>query len=287
MTERIVHCLAPLLIGLAAACGAGSGEFEIVALVGDASVTQAELDVYFELNLLMEDGEEMDAKELDRVKSRLLDSLLDEKTLLAEAERRGLKVSGPELAIYIGDGGDGATESVSWERRRLLARQRILIQKLVENEVQKRPQPDDAEVQAYVDRELGRLAPQRRLRLRALRVDSMETAKTSVNQISNAIAGFRAPRSRPKPNRLAGTTSVTTPREVLQDLRHALVWLPPSILSGKGSLFGPRDAPRSDDTSPYACRTTRAKKQGDLPLASRRVGYSPLASDAAASSAAR
>jgi hypothetical protein len=95
--------LSPLLCLLLLSCTSAVPPDDSVAHVGDSAVSLAELDLYFALNLLTdEDAETKDRKGLDRVKSRLLDSLVDERTLVAEAERRGLSVSDREIDAYLG-----------------------------------------------------------------------------------------------------------------------------------------------------------------------------------------
>ncbi len=72
-----------LCLIVCACCGTAH---DPVANVGDIAVTLAELEQYLALNLLTDKDDPAGAADLDRVKSRLLDALVDEKRLLHEAE---------------------------------------------------------------------------------------------------------------------------------------------------------------------------------------------------------
>jgi len=172
-----------LALIVAGACGSGESDKEaIVAQVGDLPVSLSELEAYFELNLLTDEVEEMSGEELDRVRSRLLDALVDEKILLIEAERRGFEVTMQEIDRLAGNA-EPEPGALPIERRRALARERILVRKLTEDVERHHPPASDAEVSAYLERTTGRLAPSRRLRLRALRLDDETTAQTVYTQI--------------------------------------------------------------------------------------------------------
>ncbi len=169
-------------------CTAAVSPQDSVAHVGDTAVSLAELELYFTLNLLTDkDAESRDPNGLNRVKSRLLDSLVDEKSLVVEAKRRGLEVSDLEIDAYHGsdveNGRDDSSLLQDW--RRVLARQRLLVQKLQDGMAQKLLQPPDEEVRSYIEQSDGRLAPQKRVRLRALRFDVTEDAA----KVSTRIAG--------------------------------------------------------------------------------------------------
>ncbi len=184
-----------LLLGclLLAACNAAVSPEDSVAHVGDTAVSLAELELYFTLNLLTdEDVETKDPNGLDRVKSRLLDSLVHEKVLVAEAERRGLEVGDPEIDAYLGNnvkhGGDDP--SLSRDCQRVLARQRLLVQKLQDSMARQLPQPLDEEVRSYIEQSAGRLAPQKRVRLRALRFEVPEDAAEVSTRIEQRTMSF-------------------------------------------------------------------------------------------------
>ncbi len=184
-----------LLLGclLLISCTAAVAPEDSVARVGETSVSLAELELYFSLNLLTDnDTEPKDPNGLNRVKSRLLDSLVDEKTLVAEAERRGLEVSDFEIEAYVGsdveNGRDGPALVLEWQR--VLARQRLLVQKLQDSMARQLPQPPDEEVRSYIEQSGGRLAPQKRVRLRALRFDLPEDAEKVSTRIDRGETSF-------------------------------------------------------------------------------------------------
>jgi peptidyl-prolyl cis-trans isomerase SurA len=179
---------------LAAGCGGGAySTVSAVAHVGDAPVLREELDLYLALNLPAadEDGP-FDPSETNRVKSRLLDALLDEKTLVMEAERRGLEVDGAEITAYLesyaADGGT-APEPMR-DRYRHLVRQRLLIHKLEEATLERVAPPSDEEVRQFIAQSRGQLSPEQRLRLRALRFDSPDHAVQAAARIQSGRMSF-------------------------------------------------------------------------------------------------
>ena len=173
-------------------CTATVSPKDSVAHVGDTAISLAELELYFTLNLLTDkDAESKDPNGLNRVKSRLLDSLVDEKTLVAEAKRRGLEVSDLEIDTYLGsDVENGGDPSLSQDWRRVLARQRLLVQKLQQSMARQLLQPPDEEVRSYIEQSDGRLAPQKRVRLRALRFDVPEDAAKVSTGIAQGAMSF-------------------------------------------------------------------------------------------------
>ena len=185
-------CLA--LCGLGAGCGGETPSAQdVVAHVGDVPVSWEELELYLTLNLFAEeDGGLANPGELDRVKSRLIDALVDEKTFLVEAERRGLKVSDFEIDAYLGADieDDAAVPELSQDRHRLLVRQRLMVQKLQESIAERLPPPTDDEVSSFVEQSRGQLAPRKRLRLRALRFDSADDANRAAARIRQGRMSF-------------------------------------------------------------------------------------------------
>ena len=166
-------------------CTASVSPKDSVAEVGNTSVSLAELELYFKLNLLTDpDAESKDPDGLNRVKSRLLDSLVEEKTLVAEAERRGLEVGDLEIDAYL----DDSSQSQDWQRA--LARQRLLVQKLQDSMARQLPEPPDEEIRSYIEQSAGRLAPQKRVRLRSLRFDLPEDATKVSTRIEGGAMSF-------------------------------------------------------------------------------------------------
>jgi peptidyl-prolyl cis-trans isomerase SurA len=183
-----------VLCGLAAGCrGAGGSTQDVVAQVGEVPVSWGELELYLKLNLFTdEDGGLADSGEEDRVKSRLIDALVDEKTFLIEAERRGLRVSDLEIDAYLAADveDDAAMTALSQDRRRLLVRQRLMVQKLHESVAQRLPPPSDDEISAFIEQSRGSLAPRKRLRLRALRFESADDAARAAKRIHAGRMSF-------------------------------------------------------------------------------------------------
>jgi len=189
---------ATLLLALATvACGGGAPEdpHEVaVAHVGDVAVSLADLDFYFSLNLLTDQGEGVaKGEDFDRVKSRLLDGLIEERMLLVEAERRGIEVSESEIDAYLlgpVDAEPVAGDPLNSPRHRDLARCRLMTHKLEASEAAQLPEVVDEDVQAYLESHRDRPSPRRRLRLRSLRLDSMETAEKVDREIREGRTNF-------------------------------------------------------------------------------------------------
>lgn len=233
------HGLTLLLAIVVAGCG---GERVVepgaVAQVGDAEISREALDLYFELNLLADEDETVKpGGRLDRVKSRMLDALIDETILLAEAERRGLEATGAEVSAEV-PGADAEQEEASLERRREHVRQRIMVQKLLDRVAQEQPGATDEEIRAWVDRALDGAEPQRRLRLRSLRLDSAETAvgvgsliRDGSMSFDDAVATHGSGPDQGVPMELAWDT-------LPEDVQQALADLDPGQVSGPVDFRG-------------------------------------------------
>jgi parvulin-like peptidyl-prolyl isomerase len=184
-----------------------------VAYVGRQPLTLHELEVYLEDNILDDlEGQGSTNDELDEIKSRLLDALIEERMLVAEAERRGVTVSDDEVALYLGvgalefgaaaesaepvDGESGADtdaddtpgavgmDDVSEAVRRLT------IHKLHDRMLGELAPIEAAEVDVYVETHRERLKPPRQLELRALMLDSMASAEKVYKEIRRKRSTF-------------------------------------------------------------------------------------------------
>ena len=149
-----------------------------VAWVDDAPVLRSELERYLEENLIEGAPDELSPDEHDLVRSRLLDALIDERMLSAEATRRGLWVSDLEIESFLGL----LDEEPVWDadelhRRRQLARSRLKIQKLEESVALDQPPVDQAALEAYQAANSARLIPGKRVEVRSLRLSSSEEAQ--------------------------------------------------------------------------------------------------------------
>lgn len=179
--ERIVALLGLLVLpALAAACTPAPPPAEVVvAEVGDRRVTFGEFESYLRSNALESEDE--------RVLSRMLDALVEQTTLLSEAERRGILIGEDQIDRYLGQArleeaaeGDGASED---QRRQI--RQRLMVLELQRLMVGTLPEPSESELHAHV-RQMG-WGEQKRVRLRSLRFDDVEDAE----RVSGLIASGR------------------------------------------------------------------------------------------------
>jgi hypothetical protein len=190
MPSRIRFPWLPALGLIALGCS-GVGD-EPVAHVGDMPVPRAEVERYFALNLLPGDDGTLDASHLDRVKSRLLDALADEKRLLGEARRLDLEVSDSDV--------DAHCERMRHEplagprlperAERDIIRSRLLVQKLQQQVADRLPEPTADEVRAYIATSRGQLAADGRVRLRSLRFESPADAERAAVGIREGRTSF-------------------------------------------------------------------------------------------------
>ena len=171
-----------VLLLLAVSCDGGSDGTVIATLDGEPQHLDA-LKQYLDANLVAAEEESGPAPEgLDRVKSRLFDAFIVERLLLVEAERREIEVSGLEIEVYLDVGReewDTAIQESEWQD----ARRRLMIQKLQESVATNELSIDDDEVAAYVEEHREQLVPHKRLRLRALILESKELADTLYRDI--------------------------------------------------------------------------------------------------------
>ena len=169
-----------------AGCTPSDAPGTVVARVGEVAITRAELDLHLSVNLVPIEGADAAAPEIDRVKSRLLDALIDETMLVIEAERLGLEVSETEIdAALAASESTGAAPS---PRLRQTARQRLLVQALMERVVASLPPGADAP--DSVARAHDAAPADKRVRLRALRFDSAERASEAAESIKSGRMTF-------------------------------------------------------------------------------------------------
>jgi hypothetical protein len=134
-----------------------------VAILDGKPLTVADLQDYLRDNLGDGDaGEPVPAEELDQVKSRLFENFIDEEILLAEARRRGVRVTPEELRSYLDSGSDASPKGVApGETHREMALRDLTIQKLREAIAVQGARVTPAEVNAYLakNRESLRVRP--------------------------------------------------------------------------------------------------------------------------------
>jgi peptidyl-prolyl cis-trans isomerase SurA len=147
----------------------------IVAEVDGRSVTLAELEAYLADNLVGAPAEEpVAAEDLNKVKSRLLDGLVDEKLLAAEAERRGIRATDEEIDALVA--GSDVEAAASSPRDRDAIRRGMLAQKLREADASEHATVSEGEVDAYVRSNVEDLRAKQRVRMQSLRFSSFEEA---------------------------------------------------------------------------------------------------------------
>ena len=172
--------LLPLALAGLLGCGPELAPHErpVVKIDGTQS-TQAELEAYLYLNLAMVEDVEADvegaADQSDLVRSRLLDTWIDEKLVLSEAQLRGLSIDDVQLDGHL----DNPTyESGEGDRvsQRAYLRNRLLIELVQSQVLQDVAPPSGEEVLEWLDQNPERSMGGRKVRLRSLRFDSAEDA---------------------------------------------------------------------------------------------------------------
>lgn len=180
---------------LGAACGDPPHDHDavVVAFVGREPIYLEQLERYLEENLIdVEEGESEDRAASDAVRSRLLDALIEERALLAEALRRDVQVSPREVEIYLELGpGHREGEVDNGKRRSERAREVLLVQKLQEQVVLDQPEATDDEVRDYVVENGDRLLPDQPVVLSALQLRSEAQANRVHTEISRKRMTFR------------------------------------------------------------------------------------------------
>lgn len=151
---RVRAFAAAAAIALAGSCGEGNEKVADlpVAFLGERAVTRGELEDYLASQLQIDDEGEWEAEAVTaEVRSRLLDDLVREIALAAEAESAGLDVDPGEIDDWLAGGPAGKDGSAAEEEaRRTRARREILVQKLLESEARVASIVTDEELDAYV-----------------------------------------------------------------------------------------------------------------------------------------
>ena len=212
----------------------------VVAYVADEPLYLSDLQRYLDSNLLeVEVTDDLPAESLDEVKSRLLDTLIDERILLAEAVRRGIEVTDGEVDAYLDHETAEPTEQPepqAW--REVEARQRLQIQKLQEEIVLSGQPPTDDEIETYALTHRDELIPARALELRALELGSLDEAQHIHQEIrsrrmtfNEAALVYEATPGQALPQRMSWHT-------LSEQVRLALEGLAPGEVSRPIELYG-------------------------------------------------
>ena len=240
-------CLALPLLAAALACDNPPSDPSgvVAAYVGNAPLYRSDVERYFESNLVeVEQEEDLPPETIDEVKSRLLDALIEERILYAEAERRGIGVSAKEVAAYLDMGAaDAADDAARRSWREVEARQRLMIQKLQEQVIREQPEPTDDEIAVYAEAHRAELIPNRPLELRALELPTPEEAMRIQREIragrmtfNEAALAFEASPGQSEPQRMSWETLPDDVRSALENLSPGDV-SKPLVLHGSVYLF--------------------------------------------------
>lgn len=177
MTRRIMPLA--LLGALACAPALELHERSVVSIDGTA-LTRGQLEAYLAMNLAsVEDPEaegEDAAAQSDLVRSRLLDTWIDEHLVLHEAARRHLTIDDEQLDEQLDD---PAYESGEGDRhsQRVYLRNRLLIEVVQSQVLHEVAPPTSEETFAWLEQNPGASMAGKRVRLRSLRFDSAEDAQ--------------------------------------------------------------------------------------------------------------
>lgn len=240
MTGPTNRWLVPCLILLAVACRDKSSDPAeiVVARIDSQALSLTELQTYFDANLLADEAAgELSSVELDRVKSRLFDAFVDERVLMAEAEKRGRQPSQLEAEAYAHE------------------------------------PPTDSEIREYIEKHRERLRPRRELELTSLMLATMEQAETVYNQIrrrrmtfNEAVARYEANPGQTLPMRVAWDSLTEDLRQALDGLKPGRVTRPVEV-HGEAYLFRleslPREVATTEDASlmDWAARELEADRR--------------------------
>jgi len=160
-----------------------------VAAIDGEPVTLAELELYLDAHLLTEgELQPTSAAQADQIKSRLFDALIEERLLLAEAEREEVPVTDLEIeaSLDLQESEDAAVPDALWKE----ARRRLMIQKLQEQTTLGQPPISDEDVTAYLEQNRERWTPARRVRMRSLRSSTAEDAERIYQNIRRRRTTF-------------------------------------------------------------------------------------------------
>ena len=165
------------------ACDRRSEDGDVVAWLDDEPVHLEEFARYLRTHLL-EPEETADPQVMDEIRSRLFDAFVDERMLLTEAGRRGIDADEAEVDAYLVAGGYSPEDAArAAAPRREQVRRRLCVQKLQQDHLLRLPPIEGDEVRAQVERDHEGLDPERRLELRALKLDSMDEADRAYREI--------------------------------------------------------------------------------------------------------
>ena len=178
MIHRLVVPLA--LVG-SLACGPELEPYERpVVKINGTTLTHGELETYLAMNLAgveeLENNGEDEAGQGDLVRSRLLDTWIDERLVLFEAAERQLTIDDEHLDEHLDD---PAYESGEGDRpsQRSYLRNRLLIEIVQSQVLHDVAPPSSEETLAWLEENPSMSLAGKQVRLRSLRFDSAEDAQ--------------------------------------------------------------------------------------------------------------
>lgn len=255
---------AAVLTSVMLACGlpgTGLPSRRVIALVDGQPVYLSDLEQYLEANLLGE-GLQGQQADLDRVKSRLLDALIDERLQLAEAERRGIAVSDLEIESRLSPEGAEALSPAN----RLLARRLVMVEKLEQQVAEELEPIDDSDVLAHLKRDRTDGRGGGRLLLRALMLESAEEAERVYRSVRDrqmtfdeAVAAYKTNPGQGVPVEVAYDGLPDELRAVLGDVKSGEL-VGPLEVQGEHYLFRV-DSWLDDPTEGDETRMARARQE--------------------------
>ncbi len=185
---------AALLCASMVACGGPASPEEVIALIDGRPVHLGDLRLYLKVNLPEMYAEEQPSiDEMARIKSRMLDALIDQHRLLAEAERRGIEIGHAEIESYsrwarqLNAEGDTEIGQASVSR---LIRRRLMIEELERSLERQLPAEDESEVRRILQERGASIDTVRRLLLRSIPFDSRTDAQETYERILQGGATF-------------------------------------------------------------------------------------------------
>lgn len=244
MIRRVI---VPLALAGSIACGLALEPYERpVVNIDGITLTRGELEAYLALNLAgaeeFENDSAGEADQRDLVRSRLLDTWIDERLVLSEAAERRLTIDDEQLDEQLDD---PSYESGAGDRRsrRAYLRNRLLIE-LVQGEVlHDVALPSSKEAAAWLAANPGMLTAGRKVRLRSLRFDSAENAQRVHRNLRRDRLTFDEAVAQNTDDESQGAPTIvdwsTFPREVqqaLEELRRGWSSVPVD-LGGSTYLF--------------------------------------------------
>ncbi len=185
---------AAILCASMVACGGPASPDEVIALIDGRPVHLGDLRLYLKLNLPeMDAGEQPSVEEMARIKSRMLDALIDQHRLLAEAERRGIEIDPAEIESYSRWAkqldAEEETEIGAASVSRLI-RRRLMIEELERSLDRRLPPEDEAEVRRILREREGSAETVRRLLLRSIPFDSRADAQETYERVLQGRVTF-------------------------------------------------------------------------------------------------